>query len=348
MRFPKPLKENNTIGFVSPSFNCVEEPYKTGFEEGIKFLNDRGYKTILGANAYATGGIGICSTPESCAKELMDEYISEASEALISCGGGELMCETISNVDFDAIKAAEPKWYMGYSDNTNFTFLLNTICDVASIYGYCASTFGRKPMHDSLIKSMELLESDNCVSVHSYDKYEIESLKTPENPCVAFNLTEDTHITGYEYTLDGHKEVSSLSMNGRLVGGCLDCLINLCGTRFDKVSEFNERYKEDGIIWFLESCDLNVYDMRRAMWHLKEAGWFKYAKGFIIGRPVHSDEMFGLDVKNAYIKTAKELGVPIVFGADIGHVPPMMPLISGAYSELAFDNGTLNIKMHRS
>ena len=24
--------------------------------------------------------------------------------------------------DFDAVKVAKPKWYMGYSDNTNFTF----------------------------------------------------------------------------------------------------------------------------------------------------------------------------------------------------------------------------------
>ena len=30
------------------------------------------------------------------------------------------------------------------------------------------------------------------------------------------------------------------------------------GTPYDKVNEFNEKYQEDGIIWFLESCDLNI------------------------------------------------------------------------------------------
>ena len=49
-------------------------------------------------------------------------YINSSSDILISCGGGELMCETLEYVDFDKIKNSPPKWYLGYSDNTNFTF----------------------------------------------------------------------------------------------------------------------------------------------------------------------------------------------------------------------------------
>lgn len=45
-----------------------------------------------------------------------------------------MMCETMNFVDFEKIKSAAPKWYMGYSDNTNFTFLLSTICDTAAVY----------------------------------------------------------------------------------------------------------------------------------------------------------------------------------------------------------------------
>ena len=49
------------------------------------------------------------------------------------------MCETMSHVDFERLKAAEPKWYLGYSDNTKMTYLLATICDTASVYGPCAA-----------------------------------------------------------------------------------------------------------------------------------------------------------------------------------------------------------------
>ena len=76
-------------------------------------------------------GIGISNTPQACGKELTDYYCSVDNDILISCGGGEMMCETMNFVDFEKIKSAEPKWYMGYSDNTNFTFLLSTICDTA-------------------------------------------------------------------------------------------------------------------------------------------------------------------------------------------------------------------------
>ena len=65
----------------------------------------------------------------------------------------------------------------------------------------------------------------------------------------------------------------------------MDCLVNLLGTEFDKVQEFTEKYQDDGIIWFLESCDLNVMSIRRAVWQMKHAGWFSHVKGFLIGRP---------------------------------------------------------------
>ena len=45
-------------------------------------------------------------------------------------------------------------------------------------------------------------------------------------------------------------------LKGRTIGGCLDVLIALVGTRFDKTKSFIEKYKEDGFIWYLESFNL--------------------------------------------------------------------------------------------
>lgn len=55
------------------------------------------------------------------------------------------------------------------------------------------------------------------------------------------------------------KEERELFMQGRLIGGCMDCLVNLTGTKFDRVGDFLEAYREDGFLWFLETCDLNVF-----------------------------------------------------------------------------------------
>jgi len=137
-------------------------------------------------------------------------------------------------------------------------------------------------------------------------------------------------------------------MKGRLLGGCMDCLVNLLGTRFDHTKDFIERYKEDGIVWFLEACDLNVFSIRRAMWQMEEAGWFEHVKGFLIGRPLcFGQEMMGLDQYNAVLEVAGRKNVPVIMDADIGHLPPMMPLIVGSYADITVRNNDLKIKMYK-
>lgn len=134
MRYPEFLKENGTIGFVAPSFGCATNPYKAAFENAGKIWKKEGFSLDLGPNCFAEKGIGISNTPEKCAEELEAYYLKKENDCLISCGGGELMCEILEHIDFERMKAATPKWYMGYSDNTNLTFLLTTLCDTAAIY----------------------------------------------------------------------------------------------------------------------------------------------------------------------------------------------------------------------
>ena len=124
----------------------------------------------------------------------------------------------------------------------------------------------------------------------------------------------------------------------------MDCLVNLTGTRFDKVKEFTEKYKEDGLIWFLESCELNVMSIRRAIWQMKEAGWFSYVKGFLIGRPLcFGEEMFGIDQYRAITDLLAEYQVPIIMDADIGHLAPMMPIVSGSTAEVMVKGNDIEI-----
>ena len=128
----------------------------------------------------------------------------------------------------------------------------------------------------------------------------------------------------------------------------MDCLVNLLGTRFDRTVEFAKRYKEEGIVWFLEACDLNVFSIRRAMWQMEEAGWFRYVKGFLIGRPLcFGQEMMDLDAYEAVLKVAGEKNVPVIMDADIGHLSPMMPLIVGSYAKVKVKGNDIEVEMER-
>lgn len=176
MRFPENLKKGGTIGFVAPSFGCTTEPYKSAFANAQKKWKEMGYQLDLGPNCYAEHGIGISAAPEECGKELTEYYVSEKNDCLISCGGGELMCEDLDYVDFEKIRKAPEKWYLGYSDNTHFTYLLPTICDTAAVYGPCASDFGMEPWHKSVADAFGVLTGE-VRTVRGYEGWERDDAK---------------------------------------------------------------------------------------------------------------------------------------------------------------------------
>lgn len=330
MRYPKHLPAGGVIGFPAPSCGCAADPYLTAFENALLRFQNLGYGTLEGPNARAALGVGISNTPEKCAREFMDMYLSETSDCLISCGGGELMCEILPYLDWDVLAAARPKWFMGYSDNTNLTLLLATHADTASIYGPCASSFHMEQPHPSLRDALEILTGERR-TVNSYGLWEKESLRDEEHPLAPYHLTEKLVMESYL----GREPVSSVTFQGRLLGGCLDVLANLVGTPFDRVREFTQRYQKDGILWFLEACDLNVFGIRRAMWQLEEAGWFEHVKGFLIGRPANGEPMMNLDARDAVLEVAGKKNVPVVLDVDLGHRPPMMPLVTGSVATVS-------------
>lgn len=338
MRIPPYLNRDGVIGFVAPAFGCNIEPYRSGFESAHKKFRELGHEIAIGPNCYEGSGIGISSSPERCGEEINDYFAREEIGALLSCGGGELMCEVLDYIDFARLGELPPKWYMGYSDNTNLTFLLPTLCDTAAIYGPCAPAFGMRQWHPAIQDAYDVLTGKKH-QVGGYPLWEKESLKTEENPLEPYHVTEPrllrTHPAGGEIT-----------MQGRLIGGCLDCLGNLVGTKYDKVAEFAERYRDDGFIWFIEACDLNVMGIRRTLWQLSHADWFRYVKGFLVGRPLcFGEDAFGLDQYDAVTAVLGQYGVPIIMDADIGHLPPMMPLVSGAKASVHVCGNEIKLEM---
>lgn len=337
MKYPDFLPKDGTIGFVAPSFGCFIEPYRTAFAAAGEKWKSMGYRLDPGPNCHAGKGVGISNTPEACGREFVEYYRKPDNDCLISCGGGELMCEILDHVDFEALQESKAKWFMGYSDNTNLTHLLATLCDTSSIYGPCASSFGMEPWHESLQDAMNLLTGQN-MTVKGYPFWEKEALKSEEDPLQPYHVTEPRNIKRFPD--------QDVRFSGRLMGGCMDCLINLVGTKYDKTAEFARHYREDGIIWFLEACDLNVFSIRRAMWQMEHAGWFEHVKGFLIGRSGQFGlKIMGLDAYDAVLETAGKKNVPVIMDVDLGHLPPMMPIMVGSLGHVTVRGNDIEICM---
>ena len=91
-----------------------------------------------------------------------------------------------------------------------------------------------------------------------------------------------------------------------------------------------------------------MFGIRRAVWELQHAGWFQHVKGFLIGRPLAGREaLMGLDHIHAVTDLLSEYGVPILLDVDIGHLPPMMPLVNGSIAEVNADlsSGSMKLSM---
>ena len=323
------LKENETISLIAPSFGCTFEPYFTRLKVAINNLEEDGFVISKGDNIFLANHKIRSNTARRCAKEFMYAYESESS-AIISVGGGEIMCEILPYIDFDKIAKLPHKFFMGFSDNTNLTYTLATISEVPTIYGPCAPAFAFKPYELNAKDSLDLLMG-KVNKTKGYPFWERNKVKS-EDPLLDHVYDEIKTLRLYP-----NKEVN---VEGRLLGGCLDCLITLCGTKFDKTSEYLEKYQEDGFIWFLEACDLSPVGIQRALFQLRQAGWFKYCKGFIMGRPLcYRKRMFGITHYTAIKEALKGINVPLIMDADLGHFAPSMPIITGVKAKVfAKDN----------
>lgn len=335
MRYPSFLKKQATIGTVAPSFGVSGYPYEDRYLNSKKKFTNLGYTIKESEHLYGIEK-GKSASAEIRAKDFMDMYLSLDTDFLVSVAGGELMLEILPYIDFETLKYAKPKYFMGYSDNTTLVFTLPIFADVAAIYGSNFGSFGMSNWHCSLQDSYDLMLGRK-LKFNSYDKYEVEDLSHLEgNSLCGYNLTEEVKYCSLDN--QSHK------FSGRMIGGCLDVLSQICGTKFDKVDEFIERYREDGFIWFLESCDLNVFAQRRALFQLINAGWFKNCKGILYGRPLNSEPIFDYTVEDALMDSFKELNIPVIYGCDFGHVPPSMPIIAGSVATVEYEDGKASIE----
>lgn len=336
MRLPNFLKPGDTIGLVAPSFGANIEPYKTRLESAIKYLHQENFKVKVFGDIFGYFQ-GASASKEKRAKAFVDAYADKDVKAIWSVSGGELMFEILPLIDFNELIKHEPKFFIGYSDNTNLTFTLTTLIDIISVYAPCLTTFGMQPLDPYLKETMNILKG-NKITQHASKYYEpVDAVVI--DPLGPYSLTEKTKW----HSLFNEDEIH---LKGRTIGGCLDVLISLVGTPYDNVKEYVNKYKEDNIIWFLEVADLNIFNYKRALWTLKEAGWFKYAKGILFGRSRATNSTLDLELYSTTKDILKDLNIPVIMDMDIGHVSPMLTMFTGGLIEVFNSKETSTIKFN--
>lgn len=328
MEYPKFLKQNDLIGVPAPSAGAWDELKVNKFKHAKKYFEDNGYNLVLSKNLYKCDK-GRSSDKKTRAKEINEMFKSKDIDLILCAGGGEFLVEILPYIDFNLIKN-NPKYICGFSDPTGLLFPITTKYDIATIYGSNFSSFGEEEFHRCHYDFLDIITGKR-LNEESYDMYEGE-YQEKVTGLEGLNLTDKV----YWHTLDNKK----VNITGRIIGGCFDIIAELAGTKYDGTKDFNERYKEDGIIWYFDNCELSMEETIRTLWKLNELDYFKYTKLVIFGR-------FGLEKSyfDYYVKTClqdsilNELNIPIIYDADISHKGPSLTIINGSMAHVECDDG---------
>lgn len=325
MIYPKDLHKGSIIGIFAPSAG-IDDAHMSDYLRALEVLKAQGWKTE--ETASVRSGEMPSASPQVRALELSQLAGREDIDLLLCAAGGDFLVEMLPYVDWAALKA-HPKWMQGYSDPTGLLFSITTLLDIATIYGPNAGGYGAETQHSSQQISLQLLEG-NLIPQHSFSRYQ---------PPLE-GRADGSYLLSRPVCWETPNGV--FQAEGRLLGGCLDCLENLRGTPFEDAAGFAKRYADDGILWYFDIFAMTADQVFYSLWSMKQAGWFENARAFLFGRVMFPQGDYEKAIGRA-------LGqCKIALNCDIGHVKPAFTLINGAMGRVQVKNGAGTLEMEKN
>ncbi len=309
MIYPNRLKENDIIEIISPS-NGIKNKHLNKYENAVNNLKKFGFLVI--EDNYVKNSInGVSSTAKNRATEFNKAINNKNEKALIACSGGDYIIQILDLIKFKNI-VKNVKWIQGHSDITALLFYITTAYDIATIYSFNVKTFGDSNLPNSMIEN-------NIQFLKGYQPVQIE---------YGFKISNKKILQPWECI------TKYAPIKGRIIGGCLDSLKDIIGTKYDKVKKFLRKYKNDGIVWYFDVAEMKNEDILRTLWQFKSAGWFQGCKGILFGRLQNEITYTNTSLIAAIKYNLNDLNIPILINTDIGHTNPVFTIINGSFVEI--------------
>lgn len=191
--FPKSLKKGDKIAIISPAGSVEESQLK----KSLQLIKEKGFEPVSGKHLYTkySHGYNYAGTEKERISDLNWAFNNDEIAAIWASRGGYGCQHLLRHLQLTAFKK-NPKWYIGYSDNTVIqSFLLKN--NFASIHGQTIKT------------------SSFGVSDESYN--------------LIFDILEDKKSN---YTVEKNQFNRNGSTEGTLIGGNLALIYALLGTNY--------------------------------------------------------------------------------------------------------------------
>jgi len=333
IRYPS-LQEGATIGVTAPSSGVPIELHNI-LKLSFNRMERKGFNIVCGETVWTQE-----KAKSSPAKIRAAEFNEMISDDLISMiippWGGELLIEILEYIDFENFKS---KWILGYSDISVLLLAITLKTGIATAHGTNLLDLRGEFSDQTTAMWQSVLSTKTGESIlqHSSEKYQKEWKHVAPSPCV-FHLTEPTYWKVIANNMD-------VTIQGRLLGGCIDVIRHLIGTPFGDVQHFQKNQINNApILWYLENCELSTADLRRSLVQMKLAGWFDNCTGLLFGRSAANQPVDDYTAEDIYQELYEELQIPIIYDMDCGHVPPQITFINGAYAAIEVGDGKGTVK----
>ncbi len=290
--FPKSLKKGDKIAIISPA-GSVEE---TQLEKTLALIKSKGYKPILGENLYTKfqNGYPYAGTEEQRIKDINWALNDSEISAIWASRGGYGCQHLVQHLDLKEFKK-NPKWFIGYSDNTVIqSYLLKK--GFASIHGQSIKTSSFGVTDESYDLTFDILKG-------KFPNYKIKS-------------TENSRVG---------------EASGILVGGNLALIYALLGTKYsfdfqDKIlfiEDIGENfYAMDRMIMSLELAGVFKKIKGLIVGGMTNMGKENENKNY--------EESFDPFVNQQIANRVSQYDFPTAFNFPNGHIFDNRPLIIGS------------------
>ncbi|MDR6526621.1 muramoyltetrapeptide carboxypeptidase [Chryseobacterium rhizosphaerae] len=294
--FPQPLKKGAKIAVISPA-GAVDVAQ---LEKGIEMIKNKGFEPVLGEHLYTkfSNGYNYAGTEQERIQDINWALNDKEVGAIWASRGGYGCQHLIQHLKLKNF-TKNPKWYIGYSDNTVIqSYLLKK---------------GFVSIHGQTIKT-----SSFGVTEESYDMiFDILKGKTPK------------------YSLNSHALNKKGNIEGEVVGGNLALVYALLGTRYsfefkDKIlfiEDIGENfYALDRMIMSLELAGVFHKIKGLIVGGMTNMGDEKDNKNY--------EESFDEFAYQMISERLSKYKFPVVFGFPNGHIKDNRPLLIGGNAKI--------------
>jgi muramoyltetrapeptide carboxypeptidase len=252
----------------------------TATSRGVRELARLGFETHLVAKAERPEGY-FSGSVHGRSAELLTALLGTRNQGVFCIRGGYGSAYLVESLG--KLRGALPRVLLGYSDITCLQLALWRMFRWVTFYG---------PMVAVGFAGGERRSG-------GYDP-------------ISLGRALSSHDKGWSIPLRG-RTLSRGSASGTLLGGCLTLVEDSIGTEW----ELDTR----GSILVLEDCGIRPYQLDRMLVHLLQSGKFNGVRGVVLGEFPDSDPAKGsrVTVMDVCRRLLRPLGIPVVYGAPVGH-----------------------------